>query len=663
MRTGRTCRPQRYDGNGALMISKTVVAFCVALAIAAAPLISGAAAAAGGSEPSQHDIDAAVASLANAGVATYAGAQDTTPIDRVIVPASPEHFLLWQVRNMALEAANGNGLTGADIDKMSALPASLPPFSKMIAVWAKGYTSPAARAAKALIRQPDWQHPQKTMFPTLVLALFIADLTRGTAKSAALPARGTDAGTRVAMADWARPVAVITCQSITTTVDDAITNIFDGLRSLSGNGAFRFIVSVLQLAATVIVNNQVLNLFSFLQKPIAIIAIMTQVSSLLKAWTVSVVANPNLADAALGPGSLNFDATADTHRTQVPPAINCALQLIGIDFNALVKSESAVQWDTQDPFNLGHIDGHDNKLDANDQATMTWIVNRQSPQLANGKQVCRHMRGIAAVFPGEVKSLVDALKGALKPTLPPGTPDFLGVQAAIDAFFSQQAASATARLQTLLKAQSNAPATVVVHEQVQATPSPLPSPHVGGCLAPGAVGGVLGFPVESVDPACSYAQRQHSPQERCQIDEPGDPGCTDLDNTTHQMLVLATLMRFPSGKYFDAAKQAPGFNYDPNFAGGETLSSEVCQVDPDVSHCGTVIARKNGIVFEVYVGYKGDPTPICESQHRGKHPCDSNLPKPLHPLHSAQAIAALALESIGSLPTPGPKPSPVANCH
>jgi hypothetical protein len=648
--------------NGAGMVSKTVVALCVALAIAAAPLISGAAAA-GGSEPSQRDIDAAVASLANAGVATYASAQDTTPIDRVTGPTSPEHFLLWQVRNMALEAANGNGLTGADIDKMSALPESLPPFSKMIAVWAKGYTSPAARAAKTLIREPDWQHPQNTMFPTLVLALFIADLTRGTAKSATPHARGADAGTRVAMTHWSRPVAVITCQGITTTVDDAITGVFDGLRSLSGNGAFRFIVNVLQLAATVIVNNQVLNLFSFLQKPIEIIAIMTQISSLLKAWTVSVVANPNIADAVLGPGSLNFDATADTHRTQVPPAINCALQIIGIDFNALVKSESAVQWDTQDPFNLGHTDGHDNKLDANDQATMTWIVNRQPQQFANGRPVCRHMRGIAAVFPGEVKSLVDALKAAIKPSLPPGTPDFLGVQAAIDAFFSQQAASATARLQTLLKAQSNALATVVVHEQVQATPSPQPSPRVGGCLSQVSVGGALGFPVELVEPACSYAQRQHSPQERCQIDEPGDPECANLDSSTHQMLVLATLFRFPSSKYFDAAKQAPGFNYNPSFAGGETLSSSVCQEDPDVSHCGTVIARRNGIVFEVYVGYKGDPRPMCESQHRGKHPCDSNLPKPMDPLHSAQSIAALALESIALLPTPGPAPSPVANCH
>jgi hypothetical protein len=642
------------------MLSKPVVALCVAIAVVAAPVISGAAAENSDVAVSQHDIDAAVTSLATAGVATYANAQDTTPIVRVVEPASPEHFLLWQVRNMALEAASGNGLTGADVDTMSALPASLPPFSKMIAVWAKGYTSSAARAAKALIRQPDWEHPKQLVIPTLVLALFVADLTRGTAKPATRV--GGTAGVSVAMIDAPGPV-VITCQGITTTVNDAITGIFDGLRSLSGNGAFRFIVNVLQLVATVIVDNQVVKLFDFLQKPIEIIAIMTQVSSLLKAWTVAVVANPHLADAVFGPGSINFEATADTHRTQVPAAINCALQIIGIDFNALVKSESAVQWDTQDPANLGHTDGHDNKLDANDQATMTWIVNRQPQQFANGKPVCKHMRGIVAVFPGEVKSLVDALKAAIKPSLPPGMPDFLGVQAAIDAFFSQQGASATARLQTLLKAQSNAPATVVVHEQVQGTPSPQPSaPRISGCPSAVSVGGALGFPVELTAPGCSYAQRQHSPRERCQIDEPGDPECANLDDT-HQMLILANLQPYPSSKYFDAAKSAPGFNYNPSFSGGEALSSSVCQVDPDVSHCGSVIARKNGVVFEVYVGYKGDPTPMCSSKLRGLHPCDSNLPKPMHPLYDAEAIARLALESTAVIPTPGLPPTPPSTCN
>src|SRR5688572_9455049 len=73
-------------------------------------------------------------------------------IDRV---DRPVRVTAWQAQNLAVEAANGGGISGATLDALAPVPDGSPPVAFLLAAWITTYDSPGARFVKGLLGDRD----------------------------------------------------------------------------------------------------------------------------------------------------------------------------------------------------------------------------------------------------------------------------------------------------------------------------------------------------------------------------------------------------------------------------------------------------------------------------------------------------------------------------
>ena len=121
-----------------------------------------------------------VADIAATGLGVYADAGQLIPIYAVPAAIEPTPFRLLseQLDAELVEAAAGQGVLGADFDRVIGAEPGLPPPSFLVAGWVSASGSPGASPARRIIDDHDWTKAPQTLFPGLVLALYSADAAR-----------------------------------------------------------------------------------------------------------------------------------------------------------------------------------------------------------------------------------------------------------------------------------------------------------------------------------------------------------------------------------------------------------------------------------------------------------------------------------------------------
>jgi len=585
-----------------------------------------------------HDVDTTVAELAAAGVPVFDDLTSTSPIIRIRGPRSPLYFVRWQVQNMAAEVSAHGGYLGSQLDEMAPMPKEAPPFSTWLAVWASRYTSVAARTARQLIVNPDWLHPKTIVFPTEVLALFIADLTQGTGNDHQGPTGRDPNGLIVASNQVSDNGGLAKCGSISNLINGAINGVFNGLKSLSGNSVFQWIVSVLQLGITIIVNGVLTPLTAVLTPIVETIGIITTISSLLKPWKINLSAAPLVSTLAVDPNKgviFEFTAQVNTRRLDIPAGVACALNVIGIDLKALEKNQPIQFGTQQDVHNvIASVPFKNTVLDIHDAARMEVQTRTETPEVAKGTPHCATFRGFAIVHPKEVEAIRERLLQALTKVahLPPPVNNI--VENALRQATTQNAES---KLQQMLEVRSNVVVEVTYHTKNPPSPQSSQTPEGGlTCPDPAKVSAIVGgldLHLQMMA-GCQYMAIYKVGPESTHHEETSMVGVKPMDPT----------------REFDMYRHAPGFSYSQLPDGTERLTSISCG---DVgrsygAQCGWVVERKNGKAFWVYAG-------------PDRRNLGSQQPVIAAPLSKAIEIAQLASASlIGPPPQPSPSPQDTA---
>jgi hypothetical protein len=129
-------------------------------------------------------VTSAEKALAQGGIATVSNESSDKALVAVHGPIRM-HFTEAQVRSMALQAADGGGITGSTLDSIAALPSDYPPLSYLLASWISGSKSTAAKTVHSIMGNADWKDAPKLVFPTIALPLFVGDVIKASPPPAA----------------------------------------------------------------------------------------------------------------------------------------------------------------------------------------------------------------------------------------------------------------------------------------------------------------------------------------------------------------------------------------------------------------------------------------------------------------------------------------------
>jgi hypothetical protein len=118
-------------------------------------------------------VNGAVSALAAGGVSVRT--RPTEPPLVAVAAPSRIGLMRFQARNLALEAHEGAGTLGSDLDAYAA-DAGTQPLAPLIAGWLRTAQTEAARQARTVAPDVDPSDPQTMVVPGLVKMLFLADL-------------------------------------------------------------------------------------------------------------------------------------------------------------------------------------------------------------------------------------------------------------------------------------------------------------------------------------------------------------------------------------------------------------------------------------------------------------------------------------------------------
>jgi len=256
--------------------------------------------------------DASVNALAQSGVEVY----DDKSFALVQTPSGRKALLRYtrfQARNMALEISTRGGILGSQLDAMAPpikfAGAEIPvTTSGLIAAWAVTAVSPGADLSRRLLGDIDPKAVKNVRFPTLVLALFLADSapalppTKSAAKSlgdplgVALATAGSLLGTPETV--WAAAGPCATARELLQQLDDLLASI----QSSPDTGLLGWIGGALARLGIQVAMEAVRSQLSALRGMLETVAAATYSASLLMDWGLEVKAD--LGPWHYVPGSL-----------------------------------------------------------------------------------------------------------------------------------------------------------------------------------------------------------------------------------------------------------------------------------------------------------------------------------------------------------------------
>jgi hypothetical protein len=464
-----------------------------------------------------------IAELAAAGIGVYADAGQPEPVVPIAttVPATPMRLVQQQLDAEELEVADGQGVLGADLDRVIGTEPGLPPPSFLVAGWISASGSPGAALARAMMGDRDWTTAPSILFPLLVLSLYSADAAQfadalagpGTTpptvtSNSEAPTDSeapTPAGFVGAGAGGVAPIRVVVnvCAEVKGFVDKTVAAMFDALGHLqtpqvpsSGNNVLDFFGSGIQTGldlAVGVVNGLidagrflVVNGIKLAVQPIlnevakvaSALAVVATVTSLLRPWTIRMDAAPPSTRKSVGaePGQAGtVSATVDLGGLdEWPPYVVGCAQTAGVTLPSLKPVGAPITWKVdQSPGDLAIEDpGRAEVLDANAHAELAYTTTQEDEETAKGDPATGTLTVRVSIRRKEIADFQQTISNLLFANIPsliaPILTSLLGptvnsVLAAIPAFLDS-----TARV----------PVIVTYHEETTTTTSAPPS---SGC--------------------------------------------------------------------------------------------------------------------------------------------------------------------------------------
>ncbi len=367
------------------------------------------------------------------GIGVYADASQVNPVDALpsAVAPSPIKLLATQAAAMLVEAGDGQGMVGADLDTLVGADPGMPAPSYLVAGWITGAHSPRSEYALKLMGVHKWTNAPAIVFPTLVLTLYVSDAARfadsmagpdGSAPS--VPAPSVPAPSVPAphsLMDSMRPSVTGLCSQVQGFIDGTISAVFDSIGHLANpspptasngdSGSFlnglKVALSYVEAGATSAVNGAidaahflVVNLVGLLTRPVlgyiakiaGVVAVVAMVVSLLRPWTIRIDPAPPQTRKAVGdesglPGSVTATVDLggfDTWPTEVESCANAA----NVTLPPLKPVGAKIAWTMTQPEPLVvESPGTSQVLDDNATAQLAYTTTQEFVETAKGNPV------------------------------------------------------------------------------------------------------------------------------------------------------------------------------------------------------------------------------------------------------------------------------------
>jgi hypothetical protein len=329
-------------------------------------------------------------------------------------PDAPEVVRItpWQAQNMAIEAANDGGVSGAELEAASPTPEGSAPIGYLISAWAIDYDSDAARLAHALLGEQDFHHPESILFPSLVTSLFLADATAGMdAADYPINRAGGEAGVIVPAA-----FAVGPCSAVANFIQNAIATVFNALTvDTSGGGLLGFLGKIWNTVVN-LAFNFVLGLVKIVTQPIVnlIVTVLSavetirQLSTYLMAWRSTLKPDPETnrfgIDNEKVPGTLSL--TVLDNRLPIPePVLDCA-DHFKVDLrNAGSAAGSTIAWTATNMAraDLSVLDTSSPVVDKDQKAEYHYFTGQESKKAAEGDEHAGLLKLVSSVHRNDVE--------------------------------------------------------------------------------------------------------------------------------------------------------------------------------------------------------------------------------------------------------------------
>jgi hypothetical protein len=333
-------------------------------------------------------------------------------------PDAPEVVRItpWQAQNMAIEAANDGGVSGAELDAASPAPEGSAPIGYLISAWAIDYDSDAARFAHALLGEQDFYHPESILFPSLVTSLFLADATAEMdAADHPIETAAGETGTTITTAAFA---AAGPCSAVANFIQSAIATVYNALTvDTSGGGLLGFLGKIWNRVVKLAIDF-VVGLVKVVTQPVVnlIVTVLSavetirQLSTYLMEWRSTLEPKPETnrfgIDNEKVRGTLAL--TVLDNRLPIPePVLDCAEQF-GVDLRGAGSSAgSAVAWT---PTNMARADlsvpdTASAALDKDQKAEYHYITGQESKKAAEGDEHAGLLKLVSSVHRNDIEKV------------------------------------------------------------------------------------------------------------------------------------------------------------------------------------------------------------------------------------------------------------------
>jgi hypothetical protein len=389
----------------------------------------------------------------------------------------------WQAQNMAIEAANEGGLSGAELEAMSPTPEGSAPIGYLISAWAIDYDSDAARLGHALLGEQDFHHPESILFPSLVTSLFLADATAGM-DAADYPIEQAAGATGATIAAAAF-TAASPCTAVANFIQSAIATVFNALTvDTSGGGLFGFLGKIWNTVVN-LAFNFVLGLVKIVTQPIVnlIVTVLTavetirQVSTYLKEWRSTLEPKPETnifgIDAQKVPGSLTL--TVLDNRLPIPDAVLACADLFDVNLrDAGSAAGSAVAWT---PTNMGRADlsvrdTASAELDKDQKAEYHYFTGQESKKTAQGDEHAGLLKLASSVHRNDIEKVRKLFTALIFNQIPSS------IRGIVESIAGPILDAATNHLTAMTDVRATGYVAITYHGEKPPEPTPAPSTPV-----------------------------------------------------------------------------------------------------------------------------------------------------------------------------------------
>lgn len=320
----------------------------------------------------------------------------------------------WQAQNMAVEAANEGGLSGAELAAVAPTADGAPPIGYLISAWAIDYDSDAARFAHALLGDQDFHHPETILFSSLVTTLFLADATADYDATDFPVDRGM--GPAIDTVAFHSDLITSPCSTAASFIQDAIATVMNALTAdTSGGGFFGFVGKIWNTVVNLAVN-LVLGLVKIVTGPIVQVIVtvlgaietIRQVSTYLMPWRATLEPKPDTNRFGIGDEQVRGGMTLTVldNRLPIPAGVLDCAAFFDVNLrDAGSATGSTVAWTPTNMArpDLSTTDTAGPVLDKDQKAQYDYLTGQESAKAAKGEEHAGLLKLVASVQRNDIE--------------------------------------------------------------------------------------------------------------------------------------------------------------------------------------------------------------------------------------------------------------------